>query len=74
VKLQALSTMVRIFCAVLLACLFTNIGFLHGAYYEGLYAGEEIAKCIANGGCAGLQHVDNVANASPYPYASIIPS
>ncbi|KAJ8583837.1 amine oxidase [Rhizopogon salebrosus TDB-379] len=53
---------------------FKYYGFLHGAYYEGLYAGEEIAKCIASGGCAGLQHVDNVANASPYPYASIIPS
>ncbi|OAX37625.1 amine oxidase [Rhizopogon vinicolor AM-OR11-026] len=48
-------------------------GFLHGAYYEGLHAGEEIAKCIAGGGCAGLQHLDDVVNASPYPFTSITP-
>ncbi|KAG1727755.1 uncharacterized protein EDB91DRAFT_1228660 [Suillus paluster] len=48
-------------------------GFLHGAYYEGLHAGEEIAKCIAGGGCAGMQHEDYVVDAEPYPFVSITP-
>ncbi|KAG1727753.1 uncharacterized protein EDB91DRAFT_1253725 [Suillus paluster] len=48
-------------------------GFLHGAYYEGLHAGGEIAKCVEDGGCAGLQHVNTVLDASPYPFVSITP-
>ncbi|KAG0694709.1 hypothetical protein DFH29DRAFT_1033165 [Suillus ampliporus] len=48
-------------------------GFLHGAYYEGLHAGEEIAKCIADGGCAGMQHEDRVVDAESYPFVSITP-
>ncbi|OAX33957.1 amine oxidase [Rhizopogon vinicolor AM-OR11-026] len=52
---------------------FKYYGFLHGAYYEGLHAGEEIAKCIAGGSCAGLQHLDDVVDASPYPFTSITP-
>ncbi|KAG0694711.1 hypothetical protein DFH29DRAFT_815023 [Suillus ampliporus] len=48
-------------------------GFLHGAYYEGLHAGDEIAKCVEGGGCAGLPHMDTVVDASAYPFVSITP-
>ncbi|KAG1782128.1 hypothetical protein EV702DRAFT_961311 [Suillus placidus] len=48
-------------------------GFLHGAYYEGLSAGEEIAKCVGGPTCAGRKHLDSVVDASPYPFVSITP-
>ena len=42
-------------------------GFLHGAWYEGRDAGEELAECIQGGGCASVrQHFDEVRNARPY--------
>ncbi|KAG2148956.1 amine oxidase [Suillus clintonianus] len=46
-------------------------GFLHGAYYEGLNAGEEVAKCVEGPVCAGRQHLNSVVDASPYPFVSI---
>ncbi|KAG1722008.1 flavin-containing amine oxidoreductase-domain containing protein [Suillus lakei] len=48
-------------------------GFLHGAYFEGLNAGEEIAKCVEGPGCVGRQHLNSVLDASPYPFVSITP-
>ncbi|KIK34778.1 hypothetical protein CY34DRAFT_812689 [Suillus luteus UH-Slu-Lm8-n1] len=48
-------------------------GFLHGAYYEGLNAGEEIAKCVEGPVCTGRQHLNSVIDASPYPFVSITP-
>ncbi|KZT69427.1 amine oxidase [Daedalea quercina L-15889] len=41
-------------------------GFLHGAYFEGLYVATELAACIYAGGCAGMAHVPEVTNALPY--------
>ncbi|KIK37862.1 hypothetical protein CY34DRAFT_809950 [Suillus luteus UH-Slu-Lm8-n1] len=34
-----------------------NAGFLHGAYFEGLNAGEDIAKCVKDPGCTGRQAI-----------------
>ncbi|KAG2091612.1 hypothetical protein BD769DRAFT_1679412 [Suillus cothurnatus] len=48
-------------------------GFLHGAYFEGLNAGEEIAKCIKGFACTARTHLDSVLDASPYPFVSITP-
>lgn len=48
-------------------------GFLHGAYFEGLYAGEEIAKCVNSSTCTGRPHLNSVVDASPYPFVSITP-
>ncbi|KAG2749340.1 amine oxidase [Suillus brevipes Sb2] len=48
-------------------------GFLHGAYFEGLNAGEEIAKCVEDPGCTGRQHLNSVVDASSYPFVSITP-
>ncbi|KAG1760260.1 hypothetical protein EDD22DRAFT_902258 [Suillus occidentalis] len=48
-------------------------GFLHGAYYEGLNAGEEIAKCVEGPACTGRKHLNSVIDASPYPFVSITP-
>ncbi|KAG1722003.1 hypothetical protein EDB19DRAFT_1884550 [Suillus lakei] len=48
-------------------------GFLHGAYFEGLNAGEEIAKCVEDPVCVGRQHLNSVLDASPYPFVSITP-
>ena len=42
------------------------LGFLHGAYFEGLDVGGQVAECIKGGGCAGIAHVDEVQNAKPY--------
>jgi hypothetical protein len=42
-------------------------GFLHGAWYEGRDAGQELAECIKGGGCASVrQHFEDVTNARPY--------
>ncbi|KAG1760259.1 hypothetical protein EDD22DRAFT_955147 [Suillus occidentalis] len=46
-------------------------GFLHGAYFEGLNAGKEIAKCVEDPGCTGRKHLNSVVDASPYPFVSI---
>ncbi len=43
-----------------------DIGFLHGAYFEGMDVAGEIAKCIKRGGCAGISHAPEVTNALPY--------
>ncbi|KAG1830229.1 hypothetical protein EV424DRAFT_1377865 [Suillus variegatus] len=48
-------------------------GFLHGAYFEGLNAGEEIAKCVEGPACTGREHLNSVVDASPYPFVSITP-
>ncbi|KAG1727406.1 flavin-containing amine oxidoreductase-domain containing protein [Suillus lakei] len=48
-------------------------GFLRGAYFEGLNAGEEIAKCVESPACVGRQHLNSVLDASPYPFVSITP-
>ncbi|KAG1856040.1 hypothetical protein DFJ58DRAFT_702647 [Suillus subalutaceus] len=48
-------------------------GFLHGAYFEGLYAGEDIAKCVEGSACTGREHLNSVVDASPYPFVSITP-
>lgn len=45
---------------------FLLVGFLHGAYFDGLDVGGEVAKCIKEGGCIGLQHVEEVKNARSY--------
>ncbi|ETW85873.1 hypothetical protein HETIRDRAFT_471084 [Heterobasidion irregulare TC 32-1] len=41
-------------------------GFLHGAYFEGQDAAKSVARCIHEGGCLGLPHVEQVRNAVPY--------
>ncbi|KAF7368646.1 Amine oxidase [Mycena venus] len=42
-------------------------GFLHGAYFEGMDAGERVADCVLSGGhCKSLPFVESVLNASPY--------
>jgi polyamine oxidase len=38
------------------------VGFLHGAYYEGLDMANNIAGCIKTQSCTGLPHVDEVKN------------
>ena len=43
-----------------------RVGFLHGAYFEGLDVAGEMVKCINAGGCVGLRHVEEVKNARPY--------
>jgi|SRR6266567_3148579 len=42
------------------------LGYLHGAYYEGLKVAEEIADCIEDGGCDGLPHVEEIPCSHPY--------
>ncbi|KAJ7153993.1 hypothetical protein C8R43DRAFT_1186902 [Mycena crocata] len=42
-------------------------GFLHGAYFEGMDAGEHVAKCAGSSGrCESLPFFESVPNASPY--------
>jgi len=42
-------------------------GFLHGAWFEGRDAGQELAECIKGGGCAKTRgHFEDVKNARPY--------
>ncbi|KAG1723143.1 flavin-containing amine oxidoreductase-domain containing protein [Suillus lakei] len=48
-------------------------GFLRGAYFEGLNAGEEIAKYVESPACVGRQHLNSMPDASPYPFVSIKP-
>ncbi|KAG1850531.1 hypothetical protein C8R48DRAFT_727486 [Suillus tomentosus] len=48
-------------------------GFLHGAYFEGLNAGKEIAKCVEGPACTGREHLNSVVDASSYPFVSITP-
>ena len=40
-------------------------GFLHGAYFEGMDVGREMAACIKKG-CPGTAHVLEITNALPY--------
>ena len=45
-------------------------GFLHGDYFEGRDAGEELSQCIKGGGCAAIrQHYEEVKDARPYEYS-----
>ena len=37
-----------------------GLGFLHGAYFEGLDVANALADCIEEGGCAGLPHVEEI--------------
>ncbi|KAG2155218.1 uncharacterized protein EDB93DRAFT_1239154 [Suillus bovinus] len=48
-------------------------GFLQGAYFEGLNAGEEIAKCVNDTACTGRKHLNSVLDAFPYPFFNITP-
>lgn len=48
------------------ACLSLNAGYLQGAYFEGKDIASKVAECILNGGCLGLEHVEQVKNAHPY--------
>ncbi|KAF9791877.1 amine oxidase, partial [Thelephora terrestris] len=42
-------------------------GFLHGAWFEGRDAGQELTQCIKGGGCASIrEHFEVVKNALPY--------
>ncbi|KAJ7751891.1 amine oxidase [Mycena maculata] len=42
-------------------------GFLHGAYFEGIDAGERVSQCVHRGGeCKSLPFQESVPNASPY--------
>ena len=42
-------------------------GFLHGAYFEGRDAGQELSRCIKGGGCVNIRrHYDEVKNVRPY--------
>ncbi|KAH9968000.1 amine oxidase [Russula dissimulans] len=45
---------------------FKYFGYLHGAYYEGQNMAEEIARCIEDGGCDGLPHVEEISCSYPY--------
>lgn len=47
-------------------------GFLHGAYYEGVDAGNAVAGCINNGTCDTRPTVKSVTN--PQPYLLQLPS
>lgn len=52
-----------------LICLF--LGFLQGAYFEGLDVAMEIAGCIQKGQCDGF-HDTQVVNAQEYPSSLIV--
>ncbi|KAJ7482309.1 amine oxidase [Mycena galericulata] len=41
-------------------------GFLHGAYFSGLATGELVAKCVEEGGCPSLPHVNAVKDLHAY--------
>ncbi|KAJ7614908.1 amine oxidase [Roridomyces roridus] len=43
-------------------------GFLHGAYFEGMDAGQRVAQCVLSGGlqCDDLPFVESIPNSSPY--------
>jgi len=43
-----------------------SVGFLHGAYFEGLAIGQMVASCINGEGCVGLKQVKDVVNLHPY--------
>lgn len=36
------------------------LGYLHGAYYEGQKMAGEMARCVEDGGCDGLPHVEAI--------------
>ena len=42
------------------------VGFLHGAYFEGLDVATLLAKCIQGGGCTGIKHIEEIKNLRPY--------
>ncbi|KAJ7707536.1 amine oxidase [Mycena rosella] len=41
-------------------------GFLHGAYFEGIDAGEKVASCVLGKSCKSLPFVELISNANPY--------
>ena len=45
------------------------IGFLQGAYFEGLDMGQIVADCVNSVSCADLEHFVQVTNAQPYETA-----
>ncbi|KAI0003380.1 amine oxidase [Russula compacta] len=47
-------------------------GYLHGAYYEGQKMAEEIARCIEDGGCDDLPHVEEIPCSQPYIVSDFI--
>lgn len=48
------------------------LGYLHGAYYEGQKMAEEIVRCIEDGGCDGLPHVEEIPCSQPYIVSDFI--
>ena len=46
---------------------------MHGAFFEGQNAGEELAECIQDGKCNHdrQQHFKEVKNARPYPAVNV---
>ncbi|KAJ7614863.1 hypothetical protein FB45DRAFT_758200 [Roridomyces roridus] len=44
------------------------VGFLQGAYFEGMDAGNNVASCVVSGGkqCQSLPFAESIPNASPY--------
>ena len=46
---------------------------MHGAFFEGQNAGEELAECIQGGKCNHdrQQHFKEVKNARPYPAVNV---
>ena len=64
-------TCVRYFCKKKLPLIDNGdgwLGFLQGAYFEGLDIGQIIADCVKSAGssCADLEHFVQVTNAYPY--------
>jgi polyamine oxidase len=46
---------------------FLTQGFLHGAWFEGQDAGQELARCIKGDNCTSIrEHFEEVKNAQPY--------
>ena len=43
-----------------------ELGYLQAAYFEGQDIGGRVAECVLGGGCLGLEHIEQVKNASPY--------
>lgn len=68
----ALKSILCVVCLALHICVLAKFfhscqGFLHGAWFEGRDAGQELAACIKGGGCAYVrEHFDEVVNARPY--------
>jgi polyamine oxidase len=43
-----------------------DLGFLHGAYFEGLAIAKLIAGCVKGGSCVDMEHFPQITNAQPY--------